>query len=200
MSGGVDPVGPEPVYTLPAEVLEVGFLIYKKNDITLPASWPNSGKQTFIAAQPGTDWFTEFPGELPAHVCGDGWAVQQDQIAHDGTFVWPTTIQYPDNVLSKLGVLVDTQHTDLELYVMVPDCVTATEQPAPVPEPELAATGVLTDPLIIAAIGFSILALGFALLVAVSFSRSRLPKPRSRRKGNTSVSGVSPFPNLLGKK
>lgn len=140
MSGGVDPVGPEPVYTLPAETLEVAFYIYKKLDPTAPASWPNSGVQDLIVAVPGDEWFTEFPGDLPAYVCGPGWGVQQDKVAHDGSFVWPESIEYPhDNI--GWPPIYDAQHTDLEQYVMVPDCVTATEPPAPVPERELAATG-----------------------------------------------------------
>jgi hypothetical protein len=154
-----------------APVLEVGLLIYKKLDATLPASWPNSGEQTFIAAQPGTDWFTVFPGELPAHVCGDGWAIQQDAIGHDGSFVWPLTITYPDNVLSKAGVLNDAIHQELSELIVVPECVTVTPEPTPPPAPprELAETGF--DPLTAMLFAGSVFFVGVALLVARSVKK-----------------------------
>ncbi len=152
-------------------VLEVGLLIYKKLDPTLPASWPNSGEQTFIAAQPGTDWFTAFPGDLPAHVCGDGWAVQQDAIEHDGSFVWPLTITYPDNVLSKAGVLNAAIHQELSELVVVPECVTVTPEPTPPPTAprELAETGF--DPLTGMLFAGSVFLIGVAVLVARSVKK-----------------------------
>lgn len=121
-----------PVTSAPVDVREVGLYLYQKTDTALPASWPNSGPQSFIAAQAGTEWFTAYPGTLPAHVCGEGWAVQMDEIVHDGTFVWPSTITYPDNVLSKAGVLVDAIHVDLETLIDVPSC---TLDPEPTPDP-----------------------------------------------------------------
>lgn len=116
--------------TTPTVVQEVGLYLYKKIDPTLPASWGNSGLQIFIVAQPGSEWFETFPGELPEGVCGPGWAVQSDEVSHDGSFVWPETIQYPNNVLSQLGVLVRAKHADLETLIAVPDCA-----PEPTPEP-----------------------------------------------------------------
>jgi hypothetical protein len=121
---------PEPTYTLPAEVLEVAFYVYPKLDPTAPASWPNSGVQDLIASVNGDDWFTEFPGELPAYVCGPGWAVQQDKVAHKGDFVWPESIEYPNDNIGWPPIYA-AQHTDLEMYIDVPDCVQVTETPAP---------------------------------------------------------------------
>ena len=109
------------VPTLP--VLEVGLYLYQKVDATAPASFANSGPQDFIAAQPGTAWFTVYPVALPDGVCGPGWAVQQDQISHDGSFVWPSTITPPPTPLSDAGVLVAALHSDLEALAVVPDCV-----------------------------------------------------------------------------
>lgn len=116
--------------TEPVIVYEVGLYVYKKLDPTLPAAWANSGEQTFITAVPGSDWFTTFPGVLPEFVCGPDWGVQQDEIKHDGTFVWPVTITYPNNVLSQAKVLIDAKHADLETLTQVPDCATE-----PTPEP-----------------------------------------------------------------
>lgn len=71
------------------------------------------------------------------------------------------------------------------------------------PQPELPATGP-TDPLVLAAIGFALLAAGFALWAAWSFSRSRLPRKR-RASFLTDAEPASPevagsvLPNLLHK-
>jgi hypothetical protein len=103
-------------------VSEVGFYIYKMLDPTKSPSWPNSGPQTFIKSKPGTEWFPlgTFPSDLPAAVCGPGWAVQQDKIAFNGVFAWPQTITYPTSALG--GVLVAAKHEPLELYTTVPAC------------------------------------------------------------------------------
>lgn len=74
----------------------------------------------------------------------------------------------------------------------------------PLPDVVLAATGMLAHPLIVAAVGFAILALALALLAAWSYSRSALGAPRYRREargGEPSTPEVSgsPFPNLLRK-
>jgi len=168
---------PEPTYTLPAEVLEVAFYVYPKLDPTAPASWPNSGVQDLIATAPGVDWFTEFPGELPAYVCGPGWGVQQDKVSHDGSFVWPESIEYPDDNIGWPPIYA-AQHTDLELYIAVPDCVQDFPLIPPVtatPD-ELAATG--GEWLLIAAIAASLMAIGFAFLTASAIAR----RPRYKRK------------------
>lgn len=165
---------PDPTYTLPGEVLEVAFYVYPKLDPTAPASWPNSGVHDLIVSVNGDEWFTEFPGVLPAYVCGPGWGVQQDKVSHDGSFVWPESIEYPhDNI--GWPPIYDAQHSDLETYIAVPDCVQVTETPTPV-EPQLAATG--GEWLLVAAIAASLMAVGFAFLAAASVAR----RPRYKRK------------------
>ncbi len=107
-------VSPKPIY-------EVGLYIYKKLDPTKPASWPNSGPQTFITSQPGTEWFTKFPAVLPDGVCGPGWAVQQDKVKHWGNFTWPSSITYPHDNIGWPPIYA-AQHKDLESYLTVPPC------------------------------------------------------------------------------
>ena len=112
----VPPPPPEPTTNF-----EVGLYLYKKLDETKPASWPNSGLQTLIDSQAGTEWFTEFPGDLPTGVCGPGWAVQQDKVSYTGSFSWPTNIQYPNDNIGWPPIY-SAKHDDLEEYIDVPDC------------------------------------------------------------------------------
>lgn len=125
---------PEPTFTLPvAPPYQVGLYLYQKVDPSKPASWSNSGPQAFVTSRDGDAWFTAFPGALPEGVCGSGWAVQQDLIVPTPGLVWPSTITYPNNVLSKAGVLEAAVHADLESLVDVPECVTEEPTPTPVP-------------------------------------------------------------------
>lgn len=175
----------EPIVTLPVQPQEVGLYLYQKAEATLPAGWGNSGPQNLIVAVPGNDWFTAFPGELPEGVCGPGWAVQQDLIEHDGTFVWPETITYPDNVLSQAGVLREAIHQDLSELVPVPECVVEVPVTPVVPVPPMLAetgadAGVLQAGIWVAAV---LTLAGFVALVA-RWSHSNSPLPiRKRRKG-----------------
>ncbi|GAA1402783.1 hypothetical protein [Oerskovia paurometabola] len=105
---------------------EVGLYVYKKNDAAKPASWTNSGTQTLVASKPGTEWYTTFPTVLPAEVCGEGWAVQQDRVKQNGSFEWPATITPPTSALG--GVLIDSKHHDLGDLIEVPACAV---EPAP---------------------------------------------------------------------
>jgi len=114
---------------------EVGLYLYEKTDPTRPASWENSGPQTLLDHKPGNEWYTTFPTDLPAEVCGDGWAVQQDRVRQNGTFVWPEKITPPTSALG--GVLVDSKHHDLDVLIEVPPCTEVPPtQPRPQPEPE----------------------------------------------------------------
>lgn len=168
-------VEPGPPLESPVAVYEVAFYVYPKLDPNAPASWSNSGVQDLIATAPGVDWFTEFPGNLPAYVCGPGWGVQQDKVSHGGTFVWPESIEYPHDNIGWPPIYA-AQHTDLEMYIDVPDCVTETPRtPAPHP-PVLAETG--AEWLLIAAIAASLMAVGFAFLAASAIAR----RPRYKRK------------------
>ncbi|MDO9589546.1 MAG: hypothetical protein Q7J04_00180, partial [Microcella sp.] len=109
----------------PTVLYEVGLYLYKKLDANAPASWPNSGPQTLIDYKAGTEWFTEFPGDLPRDVCGPGWAVQQDKVSYTGTFTWPESITYPHDNIGWPPIYA-AQHADLEDYIDVPDCEEAT--------------------------------------------------------------------------
>lgn len=111
----------KPTAPPPPTIYEVGLYLYKKLDPNAPASWPNSGPQTFIDSQLGTAWFTEFPSVLPENVCGEGWAVQQDKVAHTGGFTWPASITYPDDNIGWPPIY-DARHDNLETYLDVPDC------------------------------------------------------------------------------
>lgn len=163
---------PEPTYTLPAQVLEVAFYVYKKLDPTQPASWPNSGVQDLIVAVNGDDWFAEFPGELPAYVCGLGWGVQQDMAAHDGSFVWPESIEFPDDNIGW-PPLYAAKHSELDEFVTVPDCVVPVETAAPpveVPR-ELAETGAGDELLLWLVVAASALILGGLVVSAFRWMR-----------------------------
>lgn len=164
-----------PIAHDPATFYEVAFYVYKKLDADAPASWPNSGVQDLIATAPGTGWFTEFPGTLPEYVCGDGWGVQQDKVSHTGGFVWPESIEYPDDNIGWPPIYA-AQHTDLDLYIAVPDCSEEFPLIPPVTavRDELAATG--GEWFLIAAIAAALLAVGFGCLAASS------RRPRYKRK------------------
>lgn len=119
-----DCIAPPPV---PVDHYEVALYLYHKTDPTKPASWENSGPQTFISSkpsdtEPGNTWFTQFPGNLPAEVCGDGWAVQQDKVHYVDTWAgWPGTITYPNDNIGWPPIY-DAKHDDLSTLVEVPDC------------------------------------------------------------------------------
>lgn len=159
-----------PVTDDPATFYEVAFYVYKKLDVNAPASWPNSGVQDLIATQPGTAYFTEFPGVLPDYVCGEGWGVQQDKVAHTGGFAWPESIEYPDDNIGWPPIYA-AQHAELSDYVEVPECVTVTPEPTPpaTPPRELAETGF--DPLTAIIFAGSVFLVGSAVLVARSLRK-----------------------------
>ena len=119
--------------------MEVALYVYKKLDPTKPASWTNSGKQTFITSKLGNTWYdkSSFP-TLPTWVCGPAWGVQQDMVKDwdaskwdansDDRFDWPTNITYPhDNI--GWPPLYDAKHADLSTYTDIPDCVTTSGEP-----------------------------------------------------------------------
>ncbi|MEU2198603.1 LPXTG cell wall anchor domain-containing protein [Isoptericola sp. NPDC019482] len=118
----------------PDNGLEVGLYLYEKDHADEPASWGNSGDQELIAHREGNQLWTEFPGDLPAEVCGPGWAVQQDVVAPDGDFVWPTEIKR--QVLTLQKWLRGAVHQNLSDLVDVPACDQPggpVKLPAPVP-------------------------------------------------------------------
>jgi hypothetical protein len=143
-------------------------------DPALPAAWENSGVQAFIAAVPGDDWLTEVPGVLPPSVCGPGWAVQQDKVSHDGSFVWPQAIEYPDDNIGWPPIY-DAQHTDLELYISVPDCAVEVHPPMrpPVEPRELAQTG--GECVLFAAVGLTLVVMGAVFALVGRFAKRSVP-------------------------
>lgn len=104
----------------------VGLYLYEKRNPLLPPSWENSGTQKLIATALGradavNPYFDTYPGYLPANVCGDTWAVQQDKVSYTGDFTFPPSITYPDD---KIGwpPIYEAKHTPLRELVTVPDC------------------------------------------------------------------------------
>lgn len=107
-------------------VKSTGLYLYKKLDASKPASWENSGKQTRIATWDGWSFATVYPGTLPSNVCGDGWAVQQDQVK-GAQSIFPLNVTYP---VDKIGwpPIVAAQHSELSTLVTVPPCATTVAQ------------------------------------------------------------------------
>ena len=192
--------------------------VYQKLDVTLPAGWANSGTQDLIAQSVGvTDFLTVDALTLPAHVCGQGWAVQFDVIQHDGSFVAPQTITPPAAPFSLAGVLVKAEHVSLELA----DCMT--EDPPPVDPPvvdppivdpptvvpELAKTGLSNAavmPLAVIASGLALLGILLSVVAGLVKRRRDAVTPRYRRTPEafelveySPDVDSTPFPTLLGK-
>ncbi|WP_308036399.1 LPXTG cell wall anchor domain-containing protein [Arthrobacter sp. zg-Y1110] len=115
-------------------VTETGIYLYRKVDAKKPAAWENSGEQTFLAKQPGHQWFTDVTSLVPLvpfEVCGPGWAVQQDVLEFEGTYEWPKNLLYPNPFPGDPDLLA-SQHQELEELMTVPDCAPT---PTPTPEP-----------------------------------------------------------------
>ncbi|SFB12127.1 pullulanase-type alpha-1,6-glucosidase [Cellulomonas marina] len=95
--------------------------VYRKLDAGLPPMWSNSGRQTLVAAVEGHQRVRVTAEQLPAGVCGRGWAVQED---------WTVGLQGdPPAVIDRatgeglLGpVLQRAWHRDLSRDVAVPAC------------------------------------------------------------------------------
>jgi len=122
---GFDANACPPADPMPAVVIEVDeslAYLYEKVNPAAPASFSNSGTQTLVAQEFGHGVATVTLENI-GDACGDGWAVQLDDITHDGTFVAPTTITAPDTPLSSAGVLVRWSHADLSTVIDVPECV-----------------------------------------------------------------------------
>jgi hypothetical protein len=121
----------------PTVVEQVALYVYEKKDASAPASWANSGTQHLVTVVDGTDWIQiDWSSLLPEGTCGDtDLAVQQDKVRHDGTFVFPDTLNPPT------GLTVapyESKHQDLADLVDVPACVV----PTPTPEPTVTPTQV----------------------------------------------------------
>ena len=111
--------------------------VYLKIDAAAPASWENSGEQRLVAVKDGHRWFRSLDvADLPADVCGPGWAVQEDMTK------WLRKSQLPEVVDRATGVgvlpwppIVNARHRDLEYYLDVPECIE--EQPEIPETPEV---------------------------------------------------------------
>jgi len=192
--------------------------VYQKVDFTLPAGWANSGTQDLIAQHVGvTDFLIVEALALPAHVCGQGWAVQFDVIRHDGSFVVPQTITPPAGPFSLAGVLVKAEHVSLELADCVTDDPPADPMPVVIPDPptvvpvvpELAKTGLSNAaviPLALIATGLALLGIVLSVVAGLVKRRRDAVTPRYRRtpdpfelvESSPEVDST-PFPTLLGK-
>lgn len=100
-------------------VYEVGYYVYKKLDANLPAVWENSGQQTLVTVQPGTEWLST--PALPEWVCGEGWGYQQDKVKHDGNLIFPQNITYPNDSGMGWPPIYDAKHGELS---GLPACIT----------------------------------------------------------------------------
>lgn len=116
--------------------------VYRKVDPAARASWQNSGEQRLILVHDGLSWTDSIDVSLlPDEVCGDGWAIQEDQIRGLEQNAVPTVVDRRTGTgVLTWPVLVDARHRDLSRYVAVPEC----EPVAPVTPP--ATTPPVTPP------------------------------------------------------
>lgn len=120
----------------PPQVELTASYLYQKVNPALPASWQNSGRQTRFSLRDGHAWLTSIDiANLPAGVCGGGWAVQEDMTVGIGRDAVPVIV---DRATGE-GVLgwppiVDARHVDLETLVDVPDCTPDEPEEPEVPE------------------------------------------------------------------
>ncbi|MCC9204435.1 LPXTG cell wall anchor domain-containing protein [Arthrobacter sp. zg-Y769] len=122
---------------------ETGIYLYRKVHAQKPAAWENSGEQTFLAKQPGHQWFTDVTSLVPSvpfEVCGPGWAVQQDVLEFEDSYEWPQNLRYPEPFPGN-PKLKASQHQELEDLMTVPDCGDRStpdpeDSPTPTPTPE----------------------------------------------------------------
>jgi hypothetical protein len=134
-------------YPAPTKLYGVALYVYKKLDPAAPAAWENSGKQTLViedvdnTSEATNNFWSTFPGTLPAGVCGTGWAVQQDKVSFVGSFAFPSNITYPvDNI--GWPPIYQAQHSDLSSLIQVPAC----DVKPTTTEPSCTADGTLTLP------------------------------------------------------
>lgn len=136
-----------------APVLEyTAVYVYQKLNPRQPASWENSGRQKIVLVKDGLGWVDRIDASLlPAEACGDGWAVQEDQIRGLTKEQIPQEVDRATNTgVLRAPTLVAWRHRDLSRYVDVPECnpvvpevpvtptptATPTDRPTPPPPPE----------------------------------------------------------------
>ncbi|WP_196804560.1 hypothetical protein [Cellulomonas sp. URHD0024] len=113
--------------------------VYLKKDAAKPASWENSTQQYLVAVWPTASYrnltLDAVASALPEGVtlCGDGWAVQEDQ-ADGATTVFTSKAapSFPTDYVGW-GPIFAAEHWDLSSMVKVPAC--ATDVPTPTPTP-----------------------------------------------------------------
>lgn len=131
--------------------------VYKKIDVAAPASWSNSGEQRLIQVRDGLSWTGAIDVSLlPDDVCGEGWAVQEDQTRGLSRNDVPPVVDRR-NGTGVLGwpPIVAAQHRELAEYVAVPECepvipVEPTPPPVtpPVVTPPVETPPVVTPPVV----------------------------------------------------
>ena len=116
-------VTPE-VKAVDAVYCQIAIYVYKKLNPLAPASWENSGPQTFIAMKNGTaygDWYKSL-GSLPASVCGDGWGYQQDASKSSTPVDFAgATMAYPYSSIVWPPIYA-AKHGELSSLITVPAC------------------------------------------------------------------------------
>jgi len=114
----------EAVEGVEAVYCQIGLYVYKKLNSAAPASWSNSGPQTFIASKDGTapdDWYTGIES-LPEVVCGDGWGYQQDATkSATPVDLANAVIEYPNFTVGWPPIYA-AKHGELSDLIEVPEC------------------------------------------------------------------------------
>lgn len=118
----------------PEDEVKTALYLYEKTYADQPAAWENSEDQELLDQRDGAQFWTEIPVEdLPAEVCGPGWAVQQDIVDVSGGFEIPSVIYKQKAVFNDR--LIDWRHQELGSFVEVPECDTPTPVTLPAPSP-----------------------------------------------------------------
>ncbi|MFT4028583.1 MAG: hypothetical protein QM675_01805 [Protaetiibacter sp.] len=135
--GSTQPTTTQPTTTQPTTttLYGVALYVYKKIDASKSPSWENSGPQRLVVqdvdntSKDANGWFTSLdPAQLPSDVCGPGWAVQQDKATMSASFTtFPSTITPPTDNIGWPPIYA-AKHENLESYVTVPACPSASAE------------------------------------------------------------------------
>lgn len=122
--------------------------VYQKVNPAAPASWENSGEQRLILVRDGLGWIDSIDVSLlPSDVCGDGWAVQEDQTRGLERSAVPNVVDRRSNTgVLRWPPIVNARHRDLSRYVAVPECAPDVPVTPPVETPPVETPPVVTPP------------------------------------------------------